>query len=184
MRGVSGLYPIMKYRMRQAEACFSFAMRMAEAAFADRLIADECSQICLQPHADGMFDLDTPELKQIKKKVEDLSTGKPPFRTKIKSLAKRYDNLYRLNGQHIDWDKCSKDCKDLRNEESHGTLVGGQPYDEHDKMVALIKMGELLYELSVLDLFQLSEDEKAVAQQRVFERCQLKVSVNSFWSFG
>ena len=182
LHGASVLYPHARYRDVLAEVSFSFAMRMAESAYADRILAD-VFETCGAPRSpSGVIDLRENKMKDIRKKLKELSNPREhSFAAKIRSLGERFDCVFRDCGFRVDWEACAEDCKDIRNAEAHGTLVGGQPQGEYDKMFALEQMGLLFYELAVLDLFLLDEIELREARIRLFKRRQYNITVADFW---
>lgn len=183
LRGASDLYSQVRFCELLSEIKFSFAMRVAEAAFADKLIAEKCKDVNLALIGSGEFDPASGALNGVKGFIKKLSSGYAyNFIQKIKELGERYDSIYRNNGQRIDWEACAVACRDYRNAESHGTIIGGLPRISYDQMFALERMAILHYELSVLDLFPLPAVRLDKAKQMLFERNQWNVSLKDYWS--
>ena len=180
--GVSPLYPHARYRLSLSESKFSFAMRLAEAAYADAIVEGICNSEEIPLNSSGEYDLDEAIYKPVKRELKRLADGRThPFVKKIKTLGERFDCEYRAFGKRIDWRGCANACKNYRNAEAHGTIVNGQPEIEHDKLFALEQMGLLFYELAVLDLFIAHNASLADLRTKVFETRLMNVSIADFW---
>lgn len=153
LRGTAPLYIESKCGNMFAEQSFSSSMRLIEAVYTQKAIAEEIKSHDIPLAKDGIIDLELPSMREIKRIVKKLSNPKRcPFSLKLKSLIDQFGDYFEARGL-IDWDSCISDCKNLRNHEAHGTLIGGSPPKEYRKMFVLEHLGYTLFEFAMFDLF-------------------------------
>ncbi len=184
LRGVSALYRHARYREKLGEVSFSFAMRIAEAVYADPVILEEYEASATSCFPNGIIDLRDKEMGTVKKKLKEVSnSSKHPFAEKIRVVGERFDHVYRDCGAFVNWGACATECKDMRNAEAHGTLVGGQPTIEFNKLFSLAQMGLLAYELAVIDLFPLGVEDLNQVKKRLYSKQEHTITVADYWPF-
>lgn len=184
LRGMAPVYVEAAFGKMVENQRFSCAMRLAEAAFGENVIVAAFDQSRAPLSATSIIDLSDSEMREVKKAVNSLSSPrKYPFSMKMEKLLERFGHLFEGRGS-IDWAGCVKSCKQYRNEEAHGSLIGGLPDQQTEELFVLSQLGLSLYELAVLDLFDIEPEKVEHLRTRLVQKREYNIGLTDYWALA